>query len=98
MRILPDLSVNSELLTDGAERNLYDDLVKMEATVAPIIEHGEYNKALSSLAKLKATIDSFFDDVMVMDEADSIRNNRLALVTRVNNQFSAIADISCLQN
>lgn len=95
---LPDLNVNSDLLTDGAERNLYNDLVKVEASVAPIIEHGEYNKALSSLAKLKSTIDSFFDDVMVMDEADSIRNNRIALVTRVNNQFSAIADISCLQN
>lgn len=95
---LPGLNVNSDLLTDGAERNLYEDLVKMEKSVAPIIEHREYNKALASLAKLKSTIDSFFDDVMVMDDADSIRNNRIALVTRVNNQFAAIADISCLQN
>ena len=70
----------------------------MEKSVAPIIEHREYNKALASLAKLKPTIDSFFDDVMVMDDADSIRNNRIALVTRVNNQFAAIADISCLKN
>lgn len=95
---LPGIKVNSDLLTDGAERNLYEDLIRMEKSVAPIIEHREYNKALASLAKLKSTIDSFFDDVMVMDDADSIRNNRIALVTRVNNQFAAIADISCLQN
>ena len=63
---LPGVKINSELLTDGAERNLYEDLVKMEKSVAPIIEHREYNKALASLAKLKSTIDSFFDDVMVM--------------------------------
>ena len=95
---LSDLKVNSDLLTEGAERNLFEDLVKMENTVAPIIKQGEYSKALASLAKLKPTIDSFFDDVMVMDDIENIRNNRIALVTRVNNQFSAIADISCLQN
>ena len=95
---LPDLNVNSELLTDGAEQNLYNELVKMEQAVTPIIQHREYSKALTSLASLKQTIDLFFDDVMVMDDTDSIRNNRIALVTRVNNQFSAIADISCLQS
>ena len=96
--LLPTLKVDSNLLTERAERNLYDNLVKMEASVAPIIEQGEYSKALTSLASLKPTIDSFFDDVMVMDDEDNVRNNRLALVSRVKNQFSAIADISCLQN
>lgn len=95
---LPDLNINSDLLTEGAERNLYNDLLKIEKSVAPIIEQGEYSKALTSLASLKPTIDSFFDDVMVMDDKDNIRNNRLALVSRVKNQFAAIADISCLQN
>ena len=70
----------------------------MEQAVTPIIQHREYSKALTSLASLKQTIDLFFDDVMVMDDTDNIRNNRIALVTRVNNQFSAIADISCLQS
>ena len=95
---LPNLNIDDELLADGAERNLYNELVKMEQAVTPIINDREYGEALTLLAKLKQTIDPFFDDVMVMDEVEKVRNNRIALVTRVNNQFSAIADISCLQN
>ena len=95
---IDDPQINSKLLGDGAERDLYENLIAMEKSVAPVIADGEYSKALTSLATLKSTIDVFFDDVMVMDDADNIRNNRIALVSRVNSQFSAIADISCLQN
>ena len=95
---ITDLQIDNRLLGDGAERNLYENLIAMEKSVAPVIADGEYSKALTSLATLKSTIDLFFDDVMVMDEADDIRNNRIALVSRVKNQFAAIADISCLQN
>ena len=91
-------NVNSDLLSEGSERNLYNSLVEMEKTVAPNIQIHEYGEALASLAKLKLPIDSFFDDVMVMDDRDEIRSNRIALVTRISNQFTAIADISCLQN
>lgn len=93
-----DLQINNNLLSEGAERNLYDSLIAVEESVAPIIANGEYSKALTSLATLKSTIDLFFDDVMVMEEADDVRNNRIALVSRVKSQFTAIADISCLQN
>ena len=93
-----ELQINQQLLGTGAERSLYDSLMAMEESVAPVIANGEYSKALTSLSALKSTIDLFFDDVMVMDEADDVRNNRIALVSRVKNQFAAIADISCLQS
>ena len=94
----PNTRIDDRLLGEGAERNLFDQLQVMEESVAPVIAGGEYSKALTTLATLKSTIDAFFDDVMVMDDAEDIRNNRIALVARVSNQFSAIADISCLQS
>ena len=93
-----ELPVASKLLNESAESNLFYELIDVEKAIAPVIDKRDYTDALASLAKLKETIDSFFDEVMVMDDDLDIRNNRIALVSRVKNQFSAIADISCLQS
>ena len=42
-------------------------------------------------------IDSFFDSVLVMDKDDSVRRNRLALLTRIRGLFSRVADFSKIQ-
>ena len=52
---------------------------------------------LSLLASLKEPIDAFFEQVMVMVEDESIKANRLALLTRLRNVLQGVADISLLQ-
>jgi glycyl-tRNA synthetase beta chain len=49
------------------------------------------------MAGLKAPIDAFFESVLVMDPDDSIRNNRLALLTQVRNLIARVADFRKIQ-
>jgi glycyl-tRNA synthetase beta chain len=46
------------------------------------------------MSGLKAPIDTFFDDVMVMVDDEKLRNNRLGLLRKVAGMFSNVADFS----
>jgi glycyl-tRNA synthetase beta chain len=54
----------------------------------------EYRKALAELTQLKKPVDQFFDSVLVMEEDKKVRENRLALLGRIADLFSHIADFS----
>jgi glycyl-tRNA synthetase beta chain len=56
-------------------------------------EH-EYLSALESIASLRPQVDTFFDQVMVMDPDPDVRSRRLLMLERVVDSFSGIADFS----
>ncbi len=93
---LPD-KINTALLTDKAEQLLHENLVTLQAEVSPLFDRGDYESALGGLAKLRETVDQFFDDVMVMTDDEALRNNRIAMLSQLNNLFLRAADISLLQ-
>ena len=57
---------------------------------------GGYESRLRALASLRAPVDRFFDDVLVMAEDPKLRENRLGLLARTLSLFYRIADISKL--
>jgi glycyl-tRNA synthetase beta chain len=89
--------IDSSLFYETAEQDLHKQLTAVEKIVTPKFESRHYSEALTDLAQLRSTIDTFFDDVMVMDENEKVRNNRISLLANVNRLFSTIADISLLQ-
>ena len=46
------------------------------------------------LATFVPIIDKFFEDVMVMDEDVSVRNNRLRILAKVDDEFLKLADFT----
>ncbi|MEM7027780.1 MAG: glycine--tRNA ligase subunit beta [Pseudomonadota bacterium] len=89
--------IDSELLTEQAEKNLANKLTDYQSNITPLIQNKDYEEALALLAGLKNNIDDFFDNVMVMADDESIRNNRLTLLKKLHTLFIQIADISKLQ-
>lgn len=87
---------NASLLMEDAERELVNELNEAEKIIQPLYAEGFYTEALKILSELKTSIDNFFDKVMVAVEDEKLRNNRLALLTKLINAFSFIADISLL--
>jgi glycyl-tRNA synthetase beta chain len=90
------LSVNPDLLSEPAEQNLALVLEEKSAEVMPSFEAGDYEKALKALASLQAPVDRFFDEVMVMANEETLRNNRIALLQSLRALFLHVADISLL--
>ena len=91
---LPSQRVKTELLTDPAERSLYDYAARLTPTVENLRAEHKYREALEQIATLRPHVDLFFDKVMVMADDPAIRQNRLALIAMVLGNFSSIADFS----
>ena len=89
-------SVDTGRLQDAAEKALAAKVDELSAQVGPLFDQGDYASALTALAGLRAPVDTFFDQVMVMAEDDAVRRNRLALLNRLRNLFLRVADISLL--
>ncbi|GMQ87608.1 MAG: glycine--tRNA ligase subunit beta [Gammaproteobacteria bacterium] len=94
---IPD-QVDSKRLVDTAEKQLAQQLESLNASVIPLMDAGDYTPALKQLAGLRKNVDTFFDQVMVMAEDDSLRANRLALLQNLSKLFLRVADLSRLQN
>jgi len=82
--------------TTQAEKDLYRDLTTSEEELRKLLTGQNYGAALQCLVRLKAPIDCFFDDVLVLDKDMAIRQNRLALLSRVAGLFRRLADFSRL--
>lgn len=93
-----DIAVDVSLLQDGAEKTLAAKLADVTTAMTPLMVNADYAAALSLLATLRDSIDSFFEDVMVMAEDPAIRRNRLAMLNQLRTLFLGVADISALQD
>lgn len=91
-----DTAVKEELLQEPAEKALHRELVDKILEVAPLLEKGLYKEGLQTLASLKISVDTFFDEVLVVCEDASLRENRLALLQQLRDLFLQTADISHL--
>lgn len=83
-------------LREPAEKALHEALAGMLSQVERSLAKRDYAAALAKLATLRPVVDAFFDDVMVNAEDANLRRNRLALLVQLREQFTRIADLSCL--
>ncbi len=91
-----EAEVREQLLVEPAEQELWSAVGEVREAVAPLIESRQYAEALTAMAALRAPVDKFFDDVMVMTDDEATRDNRLALLGGLRALFLDVADISRL--
>lgn len=88
-------SVDARLFTDH-EQSLSSAIDAANEKVAQALSADNYPEALAHLAALRAPIDEFFENVMVMDEDTAVRENRLKLLNKFVEVFSGVADFGLL--
>lgn len=84
--------VDSALMGD-AERVLLEATDAAQANVDVARSAKDFTVVIAALAALREPIDAFFDEVMVMDEDEALRANRLRLLNRFESVFAGIANI-----
>jgi glycyl-tRNA synthetase beta chain len=92
-----DYQLDPALFETSAEISLQAEVTKLQKDIQPYLAKGDYTSVLRQLAALRAPVDKFFDEVMVMDEDLAVRNNRLALLRRLRALFLHTADLSHIQ-
>jgi len=89
-------TINADLLLIKEEKQLFDEINGISIELEKHFSRSDYQASLSLLAGLSKTIEAFFDKVMVMDEDDKIRNNRLTLLTRLKGLFDQLANFALI--
>ncbi len=91
-----DAHVNTALLTDGAERGLYEAMQHTVPQAEAQFSAGDYTASLQTLAALRGPVDAYIDDVMVNAEQPDVRLNRLGLLKTLHQAMNRVADLSRL--
>ena len=89
--------VNPMLLTDAAEKALFNEIQRVEQAISEDYEAKAYGAILTTLASLREPLDVFFEHVMVMVDDVAIKTNRLMLLARLQTLLQGVADISRIQ-
>ncbi len=84
--------VNVELMGQS-EKALNAAVSEASKKVSTALEAKDMDGVIASLASLREPIDAFFADVMVMDEDEALRENRLRLLNALVSLFSGVANV-----
>ena len=88
--------LNQNLLSEPAEQALASTIAHLQPLAQKCVAAGDYQAALATLAQARASVDAFFQDIMVMADDLAVRNNRLALLAQLHGLMNQVADISRL--
>lgn len=91
LRILKEDStkqVDKTLFKEPVEELLYQQVCMVNAQ--------NYEDYLQQLVNINPVVEKFFNDVLVMDKCENVKENRLALLTLLKLKYTHIADFSKL--
>src|SRR5690606_28244615 len=86
--------IDPALFTEEEERALYAAITSSRADAEAAIAREDFSGAMRALAALRGPVDTFFDKVLVNDENEKVRANRLALLTNIREATGEVAESS----
>lgn len=89
--------VNFDELTSGAEKELANRLDGLAPKWKELWENEQFGELFALLRELRPLVDAFFDNVMVMTDNSSLRQNRMNLLKSLVDRLSLLADFNALQ-
>ena len=90
IRILKDAKadkIDEQFLVEPIEKTLYKKVLNININV-------DYKKYLAELEDLNPAVTQFFNDVLVMDKDENVKNNRIALLTLLKSKYDHLTDFS----
>jgi glycyl-tRNA synthetase beta chain len=87
-------SVSASLLREAEEKALFEAVTLASQDAEAAIACEDFNGAMLALAKLRGPVDTFFEKVLVNDEDENVRANRLALLDQIRAATGKVADFS----
>ncbi|RVD25407.1 glycine--tRNA ligase subunit beta [Mesorhizobium sp. M4B.F.Ca.ET.017.02.2.1] len=87
-------TVEPALFREDAEKSLFAAVNQAEKEAGQAIQNEDFSAAMLALSVLREPVDSFFERVLVNDEDQAVRANRLALLARIRAATDQVADFS----
>jgi len=83
---------DENLISEDAEKGLYDVFIKNRKAFLEALEKRDYKLCVSILTSFRPSVDRFFDEVLVMDENEKLKNNRVAMLSMIDQLFMKMID------
>lgn len=90
-------SVDEQLFQTDSEKDLYDKYKEISKKYYRAAEDFNAQQALNHLSNLTEVINEFFEENLVMDDDEDIKNNRLALLKNIAKIVDHFADLTEIQ-
>lgn len=94
---IPLQSINKDLLKEASEIALVNYAEDFNAKSQVELGNKNYEKYFKEILSGKNIINNFFDNVMVMDKDEEIKNNRIAILQSLDTAFQQVADIKVIE-
>lgn len=88
------LSVDSKLLNDSFELNLYNRYNEIKSSFTKESMNNVPSSTLDAIVGIAPDLDSFFENVLVMDKNIKVKQNRINLLTNIKNLISRFVNLS----
>lgn len=95
-KIEKEVAISGALFKDESENKLHEVVAAVSKEIIPEIVLYDYAAVLKAGEKVIEPVNTFFDKVMVMDEDENVKNNRLAMLEEVRGIVNAVGDLSLL--
>lgn len=95
-KIEKEVAISGALFKDESENKLHEVVATVSKEIIPEIVLYDYAAVLKAGEKVIEPVNAFFDNVMVMDEDENVKNNRLAMLEEVRGIVNAVGDLSLL--
>lgn len=95
-KIEKEVAISGALFKDESENKLHEVVAAVSKEIIPEIVLYDYAAVLKAGEKVIESVNAFFDNVMVMDEDENVKNNRLAMLEEVRGIVNAVGDLSLL--
>lgn len=95
-KIEKEVAISGALFKDESENKLHEVVAAVSKEIIPEIVLYDYAAVLKAGERVIEPVNTFFDNVMVMDEDENVKNNRLAMLEEVRGIVNAVGDLSLL--
>ena len=88
---------DAKLYQQAEEKALAEAITVAKSDASTAVAKEDFAAAMSAMAKLRPTVDAFFDKVTVNADDKAVRENRLKLLNEIREATRAVADFSKIE-
>ena len=89
--------VNKELFKEAAETSLYDYVEELDRTTAELLAAKDYKGYLDAVLNGEEIVNNYFNSVMINDKDETVKNNRLSQMKRLDDIYERMADLDLIE-
>lgn len=86
--------IKEELFEKEEEKTLYQAYLRLEENFVKLQKEGNFKEAFLEMKALKPVIDRYFDNIMVMAEDESVKQNRLSQMVQLTKIITSFAKVN----